>query len=221
MSALIIHHRNSVLCYISESDGPLSVTLPQNIIRDMDVVDEAGYNQVITKAFGKQSQQHIPAVLVMADDVSFATKVDPAKADEQKKQIVNNIPFAHVEIAMVTVNKEQYMLATNADLYEASVRAFDSAGFTVQLVVPWSAVTAAGLSVSGELDRVTVKRITDAVSVLKPSAFPIEPQQEKIETTPQTGKEKVTRPPLSKGWIIFGVLALLYAIGMIIYMLRK
>ena len=221
MSALIIHHRNSVLCYTSDSDGARSVTLPLNILRDMDVVDEDAYSQTITKAFGKQGQQRVPAILVLADDVSFVTKFDPAKADEQKKQIVNNIPFAHVEIAMVTVNKEQYMLATNADLYEAAVRALDSVGFTIQMVIPWSAIAAAGLSVSGEIDRVTVKRITDAVSALKSSAFPIEPPQEKTEVKPQPGKEKVTRPPLSKGWIIFGALALLYAVGMIIYMLRK
>lgn len=221
MATLIIHQRNSLVCYSTDRDAVETIQIPKEAVTDMEVMDEKIYTQAVMKKFGNRlTHQTVPTVLVMADDLCFTVKAVSEKLEEQKQKLVSSVPFAHVETVTLQNQTEFYLVATNADLYETAVRAFAESGYRVTFVVPWRAILQAKLSLGGEVDRVTVKRIFDAQIVLKGMSFPLaEPEQVtevSVKDLPTKGK-----PSLAKGWIVFGVIALLYAVGMLWFMLRK
>lgn len=221
MSALIIHQRNALVCYTTDRDVAETISLPKGAVTDMEVLDEKMYIQSIAQKLGTRSDhQSIPTMLVLADDLCFTVKASSEKLEEQKQKLIGSIPFVHVETVMLKDADTSFIVATNADLYETAVRALSESGYMASLVVPWNAIVRAKLSQGGEIDKVTVKRIFDAQSSLKMTSFPLAVHEQFHEEPVKDDKQKV-KPAISRGILIFGGIAFLYAIGMLWFMLRK
>lgn len=220
MSVLIIHQRDALFLYTTDSDAPVSVPLPKEAVTDLEVNDEVLYMRSVAQKLGKGPvNQSTPAILVIPDDLCYVMRTSLEQQEDQTKQFISGLPFSHVEIASIHSQKDVFVVATNGDLYETAVRAVAACGYIVSLVVPWNAITQAKLSQAGEIDRVTVKRIFDAQSQLKSVSFPMM-EREKPAAAPTSPNPK-TQKPISRGWILFGSLALIYVIGMMWFMLRK
>lgn len=221
MSALIIHQRNALVCYTTDRDVAETIPLPKEAVTDMEVLDEKMYTQSVAQKLGpRPDHQSIATILVMADDLCFTVKVSSEKPEEQKQKLISSIPFVHVETVVLKDADASFIVATNADLYETAVRALSESGYMVSLVIPWNAIVQAKLSQGGEMDKVTVKRVFDAQSALKTKSFPLTTREQSHEEPVKDDKQK-PKPIISKGILVFGGIALVYAIGMLWFMLRK
>lgn len=219
MSALIIHRRSSLLCYFSDRDGGLSVAIPPEAMADMEILNEELYIQAVTKMVEK-IRGPMSAVLVLADEMCYFAQTTSDKIEAVTKQLSDNTPFSYVQTAVIRNANQVFVVATNADVYEAAVRAFAAHGITITMVVPWGELVAQKIIVSGEIDRITVKRLFDATQTIKDSTFPLMTHDHPIISTKEKDtKEKQRSSPV--GWIVFGLFALAYAIGMIWYMVRQ
>lgn len=220
MSALLVHRRSSLLCYFSDRDGGISIPIPPEAMSDMEILKEDVYLRVVSDVVAKM---HPPTsvTLVLADDMCYFAQTTAEKLEEVKKQLVDDTPFSHVETTVVRNGKQVFIIATNADIYETAVKAFSEKGITISMVLPWSALVVYKVVLTGEIDRVTVKRVTDSAQVLRESAFPLM-QHEKVSIVPTTEHALVIkRKSIPIGWIIFVSIAIVYSIVMIWYLLRS
>lgn len=220
MSVLIVHRRSSLLCYFSDRDGGLTISIPPEALSDMEILNEELYLQAISDLAAKV---HAPmnAMLVLADEMCYFAQSTPEKLDEVKKQLVDDTPFSHVEITVVRNANQIFVIATNADIYETTVRALTEKGITVSLVLPWSALVVQKVALSGEIDRATVKRMTDSAQALRANAFSLV-QHEKSSVIPAPEHAPLAkRKSIPVGWIIFVGIAIVYSIIMVWYLLRS
>lgn len=220
MSVLLVHRRSSLLCYFSDRDGGMSMPIPPEAMSDMEILKEDLYLQVVSAI---ASKIHAPtgAILVLADDMCYFSQTTVEKLDEVKKQLIDDTPFSHVETTVVRNANQVFVIATNADLYEAAVKAFSEKGITISMVLPWSALVVHKVVLTGEIDRVTVKRVTDASQVLRASAFPLVEHEKQTILPTQEHAVVTKRKSIPTGWIIFISIALVYSVVMIWYLLRS
>lgn len=218
MSALIIHRRNALLYYSSDHDGGVSVPLPAEAVSDMEILNEELYVQTIT-ALAAKIHAPVNAMLILSDDMCYFAQTTPEKIDAVRDELVRNTPFSHVETTVIRNDKQMFVVATNADVYESAVHAFADKEISISMVIPWSALLISKVVLSGEVDKVTVKRALDASQILKNCIFPLTQHEHRadvpsVKTTPSASKK------ISVGWVIFISLAVLYAIGMIWFFMR-
>ena len=218
MSALIIHRRNSFLYYSSDHDGGISIPIPPEAMSDMEILNEDAYIQTIAALAAKM---HAPsqAMLILADDMCYFAQTTPEKLEAARDDLLNNTPFSHVETTVVRSAKQIFIIATNADVYESAVHAFADKGISISMVLPWSALIVQKIVLSGEIDKVTVKRAADASQALKSSVFPL-PLHEHRTDTPVAHAAQTSPKKIPVGWIIFVSVAVVYAIGMIWFFMR-
>lgn len=220
MSALLIHKRNAIVLLFTDREGSASIPLPPEAFSDMDVTSEEAYLASVGKVLGKKVSPSVPAVLVIADELCYAAQAKPAEVVEKTRELISNTPFTHVETTTIKTPNMTYIIATNADIYETAARVFDAYGYAITAVVPWAALAFHKISSGGEVDRVTVKRTFDALGTLKSYAFPLS-AHERAEPAAAPEAAAGKQKSLPVGWILFGGLALLYAVGMIWYMTRQ
>lgn len=220
MSAIILHKRNTIHCFYSDRDDVVSVTIPPEAIGDTDLRSEQMYQQVVGKMVEKTAGSVIPSILVLADDICYMAQSKPEDVESQRKALVLNTPFAHVETVTLPASHQVYIVATNADIYEAAVRTFSVYGYVIQTVVPWGALTFYRLQDAAVINKESVKRIFDSQSKLKQVAFPVSiPIHVSQQADANKMLQKKTKLPI--GWILFGGIATLYAIGMLWFMGRQ
>lgn len=221
MTALILIKRNAFIYYTSNDDTPRTVSIPETAISDLEVVNKEALQSILKQAIAaKPVHPSVPTVLVLGDDLCFSRTTDAEHEEESKKQLLDTVPFARVGIITTHTNDQSMVIATNTDLYETFAELCTDLGYTVEFVVPWAAIVTSGVSAHGEVDRVTVKRVFDAKSQLQPMSFPCEHGaigEEKPEDTHKTTAPK----KLPIGWIIFGLIALIYAITMYWFFIRR
>lgn len=220
MNALIIIHRNSLECYYSDRDNHTTCMLPLSAIADMEVVNEQEFAKIIAGSFGSAPVRPIvPTIIAVGDDVCFALNFTPEQETQAANKMVDIVPFSHVATTIVRSTSSTALVATNQDLYETTVRIFQTHGYATILVLPWSAITLSGISGNGVSDKNTVRRVFDALPTLKKTSFSL--YSEHIELTehtitPQTQQVR----KIAWGWIIFGFGALVYAVIMIVRIIR-
>lgn len=219
MSAIILHRRTSLLYYSSDRDGGISLPIPIEAMSDMEIVNEANYIRALEVMAGKI---HTPSsvILVLADEMCYFAKATPDTIDLVREQLIRNTPFSHVETTVVRDSKQIFIIATNADIYESMIHAFFNKGITISMVLPWSALVIQKIVLTGEIDKVTVKRVSDGISMLKECSFPIAQHEQRTDAVPVTTHEKKQKS-IPMGWVIFISIAVIYAIGMMVFLLRQ
>lgn len=222
MSALIIIRPHTLQVYYSDHNAPVGIPLPESIVSDMEVINEEELSTLLTKQLKSTNPGNTTqTILVLSDELCFVDILKEKEEEAITKQLISNTPFVHVATGVLRTEKESLVIATNQDFYETLAKLLGTIGFSVATVVSWRGFVQSGATTNGEVDNVTVKRAFDLLSQLKTSAFPLSIDQipkEKI-VEPNAGKQPAKKLPI--GWIIFGALALLYALGMIIFMLRR
>lgn len=221
MEALVVVKRNSIVCYFSDRDTPVSTAVPTSAMADMEIVNETELTAVIDTLLGaKPVHPTIPTILVLSDELCFSEKA-PLRGEEQTKaKLTNSVPLVRVATTLIRLGETTVVVAANADLYDTIAHILAEKGYPVTLVIPWSAIVQAGMSTHGELDKVTVRRVFEAQSSLKSMSFPCENTQTTEVSVAAPEKQSSTKR-LPIGWFIFGGFALLYAVGMVWYMMRR
>jgi hypothetical protein len=218
MAALLLVNRNSLMWFDADGDAPVHCELTAEAIQDLEVVNEDVLASSIGACFPKPAKdKKTPVIVVLSDEVCFSQTLVPQKESEITKAFSGFVPFAHVVMTTVTINKSKVLYAVNQDMYEAIGHGLTRGGFSVVGVIPWAALVAAGVSVHGELDKQTVKRAYDAWNSLKSVSFPFEQKTVVLPVTAVPTEQAKKKFPI--GWVIFGVLALVYAIVMLVFVM--
>ncbi|HLD25399.1 MAG TPA: hypothetical protein VJB96_05790 [Patescibacteria group bacterium] len=218
-TALAVIQFNALYLYYSDRPGPVGGSIPKAAISDMEVVSDVELTRVVSKLIAGNSRAPVNTVLAISDDQCFALPQRKDKEEDIEKRLVDLIPFSQIASVKVAAANESYIVATNQDLYESYARALSVVHHPVVLVIPWMTLLQTGIS-KGEVDSVTVKRVFDSFPSLRSHAYPL--RIENNEAQPPSG-EKVAHKPtkLSWGWIVFGGIALLYALGMFWFFIRS
>lgn len=217
-SALVLIRPDSFSLYYSDRPGSIGGAINPSSVKDMDVVSEAELIKAIAKFVPGNARTPVSSVFAIADELCFALPRKSEKLEEIEKRLVELTPFTQVALASVKAGNESYVVATNQDLYESYGRAFTTVHHPVVLTIPWMALLQAGIT-RGEMDSITVKRVFDSLTTLRGASFPT--RIEGVQASVATG-EKITqknRKPIW-GWIIFGAVALLYALIMYWFFIR-
>ena len=218
MSALAILRSEALYLYLSDIPAPLGGSISRTAVADMEVISEDELVLSVAKLLPQTSKTVIPTVLVLSDELCFTQTVAEKSKEDDEKRLIGVTPFAHVATTTLTVQEQQYLIATNQDYYESVSRALALRGYQVTLVIPWSSLIHHRVT-KGEVDMVTVKRVFDTMSDLRSSAFPlVVEKKESLSTVPST-KGKPQQKFLW-GWIVFGVGASAYAFAMYWFFIR-
>lgn len=217
-SALALIRPDSFSLYYNDRPGSIGGAIPTTAMKDMEVVSDVEIAKAIAKFIPGNPRTPVSTVLAVADELCFAIPQKGEKQEEVEKRLVELTPFTQVALATVKAGSESYVVAANQDFCESYARALSAIHHTVVLTVPWMALLQAGITL-GEVDSVTVKRVFDALTTLRGSAYPtrIESTQTPLSTAEKT-TQKSTKPP--RGWIIFGSIALLYTLAMYWFFIR-
>jgi|GEM_PF-1575843 len=222
MSVLLYHERQSISCFFPGREQPVVISLPKEALSDIDIKDAELYVKTVNNALsGKEGMQKSPALLVLSDDVCFASVSSEETLEEDQKKFTVSTPFLNVQTIPVRLEDKVFLIATNADIFETASRAFTSIGFPVVLVVPRTVLLAQKLCTKEPFDAAAIKKITDAKQQLKAYGFRI-PETHADDVPKNTdAKKQAKKPAVSFGLRIFIVIAALYAVGMVIYMLLQ
>lgn len=219
MAIIIYHERNAITCYMTGKDTPLTATIPATVVSDLDIKNEDAYAQAIRTMVSPLKHVRENAMLILSDQLCFAALTSPTTKEDDVQKLISSIPFAHVETAMVNRAGKTFAIATNAELYESASRAFSAEGITITSVIPWSAISALELF-AGPINQEAVKKIYDARDKLRASSFAVMNIAQTNETP--TASTTAKKPGgLSKGVKIFLMIALAYALIMVVVLARQ
>lgn len=220
MSAIVILKRNVFALYLSDKGSPLVGQVSAQAVTDMEVVDEKRFRDDIVRTLGNAiPKPSVPTILLLSDELCFVNKLAEQPTPEVLQKLTSVLPFAHAESVVLHTNDGDFALSANADLYHVTARLLTERGFGVSYVIPWAAITRAGISVRGELDKVTVKKIFDAQASLKQYAFPLD-MLPVISPKPTSSPQTTPRKRIPMGWILFVSIALIYALVMLWFFVR-
>ncbi len=220
MASALLIKKDSLSWHYTNKDS-LVCAIPKTALRDMEIVNEQELGETIAKCLGKAvASPAIPTLVVLSDEVCFSVSLKRGQETEGVKHLTSLMPFARAEVVTVRTQNQSIAAGTNRDLYEFIARILASYGYEVTLVIPWVALAALGISVHGELDRVTVRQAFDNLSGLKPFSFPLIDEGLPVATPQAASPAPMSARKAPLGWIIFISVAVLYVIGMVWFMLR-
>ena len=218
MSSLAILRSDALHIYTSDHATPVGGSFPKTAVSDMEVVNEGELSGFIAKLFPVAPHAPVPLIFVVSDELCFSLPFSEANKEEVEKRLVSLTPFSHVATTRLAAQKQEYFVATNQDLYESVARALMTVGYQTTVVIPWTHLLQLGFT-KGEVDTSVVKRVFDGLTTIRPYGFPltVENREEPVSSVPTMGKHPTK---FHRGWIVFAVVALLYAFGMYWFFIR-
>lgn len=216
-SGIVYIDRNRIDFYQDSMPSILSIEFPSNVIRDLEVINQAELNKSI-KSF-IEGNKLFPAnvIVVLANTVIFEKQISPEKHDEQQALVqafLDQVPFEEVSFKLIPYDKGIRIMAINSQFISDFKTAFESSGFLVEGVVAHSEVnTNAGDRHNLDLQEgVLFLKNFDS---LKQLSFVLEPRwKDKKENTKSSQPQKNQLPLLLL--IIFFIL-----IGALFFFLFK
>lgn len=217
-SALVLIRPDSFSLYYNDRPGSIGGAIAPAAVKDMEVISDVELSKALAKLIPGNARTPVSTVLAIADELCFALPQKGEKLEEIEKRLVELTPFTQVALVTVKAGSDVYVVAANQDYYESYARALAAVHHPVVLTVPWMALLQGGIT-RGEVDSVTVKRVFDTLTNLRGSAYPT--RIESTQTPPPPGDKAThtTKKP-GMGWILFGSVALLYAIAMYWFFIR-
>jgi hypothetical protein len=219
MSALAIIQPDTLTLYYSDKSA-VGIPVPRTAIADMEVVSEEEIAGLVVKMLGGTPVTgSTPTVLVVSDKFCFSLPLGEKDEEEIEKRLLSLTPFAHVATTHLSAQKQKYLVATNQDLYESVARSLADRGHQVVLVVSWLHLVHAGIT-QGALDQSVVKKVFESMMVLRPFAFSLTVESASEPSRPSAPTQVKPPAKIPVGWIVFGGVALLYALIMLIFFFR-
>ena len=222
MNVALLIQRQSMLLFLPDRDAPVTCPIPTTVIHDLEVLNEAELETLMGKIMPPQAlKSQTQAILLLDDTICFTYRLEPAKEEEMKKTLLNDVPFLHVASTTISSGAESIFVTTNQDLYESVARALEAKKYSVIGVYPWASLQYLQIVKAGEaFSAATTKRLFDATATLRPVAFPYK-HEVNVDVLPVTVTKSPERARSKKGWVIFISIALLYIVVMLIIVVLR
>jgi hypothetical protein len=202
--------------YIYDGNGVLRLDVPENVIRDVDVVDKSGFDSLVDTFIKTKKLDPAHIWMILADGVCFSRDVaqtDPAKLENDVRDFLEAVPFDQVLSKRYRAGGGVRVIATNLEYIEAITEIFEREGFSVEGIVPGAIFP--GFNVKKVLDVEFARYILDNKSLMRTGNMltkAFTPVTNKPET-PEAPKKSRLLPYLLIG---FAVLLIILVVVMVV-----
>jgi len=134
---IIYFDRNRLQLYHSSLGTVPGLDLTANIIKDLVIVDQAGFTSQILNFVQQQKLDPTPVGIILAETVYFEKNL-PSLTDYQTEaqSFFDQVPFNAVQKKVYTLTKEVRAVAVNKELLDSLIGAVEQQGFRVDFVLP-------------------------------------------------------------------------------------
>jgi len=212
---------DSLQIYYSDRRDPVVCMVPDTILKDLDIVNEKEFDALVSKyLLPVPVKSTVQTILLLDNDICFSTKLEAGKEEEIKKNHLDDSPFLHVVSTSFTVEGTSLFITANQDLIQSVGRVLESHRYVILAVCPWQIVQYAKVVAQGEVFNATsIKRLFDGAESIKQLGFLYE-KQSPVTSIVDTQK-KPSPKKLSKGLIVFIGIAVVYLIGMLVWLILR
>lgn len=130
--------QNGMLLYTTTTPAVITFPFPQDIVRDLEIINKELLQKEMAKIFKDNSLQPSRYVFALSGNLLFEKPFRDSKTPESQKEIqsfLENIPFEHTA-TIIFENAESKLIATNKDIYQTFSRIFEQQGSTVEYILP-------------------------------------------------------------------------------------
>lgn len=130
--------QNGFLLYTSTTPAVVQFAFPQDIIRDLEIINRDLLQAELTKFFKVNSLQPARYIFALSPNLLFEKPFSDSKSSQTEKEIeqfLDNMPFEHTA-TIIFENAESKLIATNKDLYQTIVKIFGQFGCVVEYILP-------------------------------------------------------------------------------------
>jgi hypothetical protein len=125
--------------FIHDGNGILKLDIPENIIRDIDIIDKSGFDSLIDAFIKTKKLDSVQVWLVLMDGICFSKDIvqtDAIKVENDTKDFLEAIPFDKVISKKYRAGGVIKIIAANLEYVEAVMEIFEKEGFLIEGVVP-------------------------------------------------------------------------------------
>jgi hypothetical protein len=125
--------------YIYDGNGVLRLDVPENVIRDVDVIDKSSFDSLVDTFIKTKKLDPSHIWMVLADGVCFSKDVietEPTKIDNGIKDFLEAVPFDQILSKRYRAQQGVRVIATNLEYVEAITEIFEREGFSMEGIVP-------------------------------------------------------------------------------------
>ncbi len=129
--------------YIEKPEQVLSLDLPSNLVRDLEVLNTAGLKELLINFLKQNKLVSGEAVCVLSSEVIFNKKFPLISEDEQQtqeQQFLETLPFEAVLTKRIPGMKEYELFAVNRDLVRKVRSTLEDLGFQLKGFVLFNAL---------------------------------------------------------------------------------
>lgn len=130
--------RAQMVLFIQGMQNVLTVPFPQEIIRDLDIINQAKFASFLAELITTQKLQPASLTILLANDLLFAKQMlsnDPNAQNLEEQTFVDMVPFEEFGVQKIPFNNAVYITVANKDLYEGMIKAFELNNFIVSMVL--------------------------------------------------------------------------------------
>jgi hypothetical protein len=138
-SGIIVLTKTQLAYFAEGMPKMISYTLPQEVARDMDIVNKDLLATQLKNFITQHKLQPANLSILLANDILFARE-SKATTPEQKKSerdaFVDLVPFEYPSVKVITFSNKTFITVANKDYYDPILNNFTDAGFTTKYVLP-------------------------------------------------------------------------------------
>jgi hypothetical protein len=134
---ILFIEKNRISVYAG--DGIMKLDIPQNIVRDFDIVDKSGFDGTLDTFIKSKKLSPNHTWVVLSDSVCFSRdfdQADPLKLEDEIKDFLESVPFNQVVSKRYKSQTGVRVIATNLELVEGLTEVFEGDGFSIDIVIP-------------------------------------------------------------------------------------
>jgi hypothetical protein len=218
MSALAVLRPDALTVVYTDRPAVAGGAIPQSAVADMEVISEPELIATIEKCVPKNASGMIPTILAISDELCFTQPFEGKSKENAEKLLISLTPFSEIATTVFSAKNQEYVIATNQELYESVARALGQQNHQVVLVVPWMNMRQMEI-VKNAIDKEAAKKAHDEMSTLRLFGFPYvqDIALKSVSIVPGITKGPAT---FSWGWVVFLVIAGVYAFVMYWFFIR-
>lgn len=226
-AGVIFLDRSKLDVYIDGAESIITFTLPQNLVRDLEVLNKDQLISQIATFIQANTIYQAHIVILLGENILFQKDIQnadmvpqPEEQDKEVKKFLETVPFENVSSKAYPIQQGMKVIATNTDLYDVVRRAFENTGSTIDAVIPATLLSDQFAAINGLNSELITAIFANAEAIKNQSLISPEEEALKIKQI-----EEQKNAPLSlqgkngRAIIMSGFLAILLIIFIILLIL--
>jgi len=221
--------RNGFDFYENTLSAIIKYTFAQEIVKDLEIINKEQLTQQLENFITTNNLPPATVVIILGPTVLFekdipknpseaTTAQEKPKDDWEIQKYLDTIPFEHVSSKTYLLDNGTHVIATNRDLYDYIIHAFENHGSVIETVIPAFIL---GEKSGNGLNDELIGVVLDNIASIKQDSLIIH-QEQAIHAIDTSEKQFLSLKPTHKReFILIGVFGILFIIFAIFYYLQS